>query len=376
MLQKKTTSLPVLLVCCSLLLWPSGKKNLDSLNERIKKTEIRLGKLQKEKSSILNDIYKIELKQERTTAELRKLKIQVAMTGEKIEQKQRQKEKLKKEISRLRESLGEALRILYKLGKTAYVKFFVSVENIDQLFRNYRLFASLVQYKSTEINALRANIKKLEELDKGLQKERGKLLDFQGALELNLKKTSDLKKRKYTMIESINKDRRSYLRLLDELQKEADRLDKFINDEDLKNRIGPMNLKKLKGRLPWPLKGKVISSFGKKRSTQFDTYIFNNGIEIKPIASDEVKAVYDGEVVFCDYFKGYGKLVIIQHANNFYSLYGHCSKILKNKGDRVTEGDIVSLAGNSGSTYGKSLYLEIRKDLKPQDPLLWLRKSD
>ena len=78
--------------------------------------------------------------------------------------------------------------------------------------------------------------------------------------------------------------------------------------------------------------------------------------------------------MFADYFKGYGNLIIVQHADNFYSMYGHCDRIIKKKGDKVTEGETISIAGNSGSAAGKSLYLEIRKDLKPENPLKWLSK--
>jgi septal ring factor EnvC (AmiA/AmiB activator) len=157
------------------------------------------------------------------------------------------------------------------------------------------------------------------------------------------------------------------------LEEEAVRLNEIIRDEGIKSTFGSVSIQKLQGRLQWPLQGTVISFFGKKKSTQFDTYILNNGIEIKPGVSDKIKAIYDGEVVFADYFKGYGNLIIVQHAKNFYSVYGHCEKILKKKGDNVTEGEIISIAGNSGSTSGKSLYLEIRKDLKPENPLKWLR---
>ncbi|HEX7503201.1 MAG TPA: M23 family metallopeptidase, partial [Acidobacteriota bacterium] len=90
--------------------------------------------------------------------------------------------------------------------------------------------------------------------------------------------------------------------------------------------------------------------------------------------SDEIRAVGGGEIIFCDYFKGYGNLLIIQHAGNFHTLYGHCASFLKKLGDRVGTGEVIALAGNSGSLYGKALYFEIRQNLKPLDPLLWLGK--
>jgi septal ring factor EnvC (AmiA/AmiB activator) len=148
-----------------------------------------------------------------------------------------------------------------------------------------------------------------------------------------------------------------------------------ISGKKVKSSLRVIDLKQIKGRLNWPIKGKVISSFGKKKSTRFDTYIVDNGIEIRPSDSDKVKAVYSGDVLFADYYKGYGNLIIIQHSRDLHSLYGHCEKFLKKKGESVTAGDIIAIVGDTGSTLGKSLYFEIRNQLKSQNPLKWLHKK-
>lgn len=363
----------IIFLLCGSLLFPADKKELDSINRQVKEIGKKLLKLQKEKGSILNEIYEIELKQKKETVENKQIKMHLVGTGKEIEKKKREKNKLRQEVRKSKANIRKALRILYKLGGSAQIKFLIRVDSFNELFRNYHLFVSLINYKSDEINTLKHNIRKLEKIDLELQKEYAKLLRLKEAQEQKLRKITSLKKDKLNLIEKINSDRMSYTKLIDELKEEAARLNEIIRDEGIKTTIGPVNIQKLRGRLRWPLQGKVISFFGKKKSTQFDTYILNNGIEIKPGASDEIKAIYDGEVVFTDYFKGYGNLIIVQHAKNFYSVYGHCEKILKKKGDKVTEGEVISIAGNSGSTSGKSLYLEIRKDLKPENPLKWLR---
>jgi len=363
----------VIFLLCGSLLFSADKKELDSINRQIKKIEARLLKLQKNKGSVLNDIYEIELNQKKETIENRRIKLHLTDTGKEIEKKKREKNKLRREVLESKTNIRKALRILYKLGGSAQIKFFTRVESFNELFRNYHLFASLINYKSDEIKTLKKNIRKIEKIDSELQKEHAKLLRLKETQEQKLRKIAILKTNKLNLIEKINSDRMSYTKLIDELKEEAIRLDEIIRDEGGKSTIGPVNIQKLRGRLKWPLQGKVISFFGKKKSTQFDTYILNNGIEIKPGASDKIKAIYDGEVVFADYFKGYGNLIIVQHAKNFYSVYGHCEKIIKKKGDKITEGEVISIAGNSGSTSGKSLYLEIRKDLKPENPLKWLR---
>jgi septal ring factor EnvC (AmiA/AmiB activator) len=213
------------------------------------------------------------------------------------------------------------------------------------------------------------------EVKKELEGYHTNLKNLQNRKELKLRDIGSLKYSKMALIRKINNDRGQYMRLLDELEAEAAQLNKLIYGKPLKRRLGVIDLDRIKGKLNWPIKGKVVSFFGKKRSTKFDTYIINNGIKIKPGSSDRVRSVYPGEVVFADYYKGYGNLIIIQHAKNLYTLYGHCEKMYKQTGDNVNKGEVISLAGDSGSTYGKSLYFEIRTDLKPQDPLKWLRRG-
>lgn len=362
------------LLCCSLCLYPADKKRLESINKQVKEIERKLQKLQKEKGSILNEIYAIELRQKKATVENSRIKIQLVSTGKEIEKKKQEKKKLRQEILVSKKNIGKALRILYKLGGSVQMKFFTRVDSFNELFRNYHLFVSLINYKADEIDKLKKNILKVERIDKELQSEYARLEDLQKSQEQKIQKIKNFRRDKLNLVVKINNDRMSYTKLIDELKNEAAKLNEVIRGQGLKTSFGPLNLQKLRGRLRWPLRGKVISFFGKKRSTQFDTYIFNNGIEIKPSASDKIKTIYDGEVVFADYFKGYGNLIIVQHADNFYSMYGHCERILKKKGDKVTEGEVISIAGNSGSTAGKSLYLEIRKDLKSENPLKWLSK--
>ena len=370
--------LVVLVLLSGWMVWSlpdKDKEKLDDIAKQIDGINGKLEKLKKDEGSILNDIYKIELRYEKAVIENNKIKLQVRRSQEKINKKNAEKKKVETEIDKSKKNLEQILRLLYKIGGNAYLKFFIRINNLDQLFENYRLFISLIDYKSDEINKLKVNIQRLLEVKKELEGYHTNLKNLQNRKELKLRDIGSLKYSKMALIRKINNDRGQYMRLLDELEAEAAQLNKLIYGKPLKRRLGVIDLDRIKGKLNWPIKGKVVSFFGKKRSTKFDTYIINNGIKIKPGSSDRVRSVYPGEVVFADYYKGYGNLIIIQHAKNLYTLYGHCEKMYKQTGDNVNKGEVISLAGDSGSTYGKSLYFEIRTDLKPQDPLKWLRRG-
>jgi septal ring factor EnvC (AmiA/AmiB activator) len=314
------------------------------------------------------------LKYEKELIEINKVTLQLGETQGKINGKEKEKKKLEIKIQKSKEILKKIIRILYKVGGNTYLRLFIRVDNFDQLFKNYRLFISLIQYKSDEINKVKENILRLNKIKKQLQEEYGALKNFKNLKVQKLRNLSYHKRNKLNLIKKITTDRKNYVQMLGELKYEAERLDKVISGKKMKSSLRVIDKKKIKGRLNWPIKGKVISSFGKKKSTRFDTYIVDNGIEIRPSGSDKVKAVYSGDVLFADYYKGYGNLMIIQHSRDIHSLYGHCEKFLKKKGESIAAGDIIAIAGDTGSTLGKSLYFEIRNQLKSQDPLKWLRK--
>lgn len=350
------------------------KEKLHAINRQIEEINRKMQQLKSEKSSLLNEIYEIELRYEKEKIESNRIGMQLKWVGDKIESKLREQRRLELEIKKSNEKIKQLVRLLYKIGGNTYFKLFIRIDNLYQLFRNYRLFTSLINIHVGELQKVKRNMNELEKVKGQLVNEQKRLKDLKQMKDRNLRSIAGLKRQKFNLIMQINKDKTEYLTLLDELKYEAQSLNTLISGKATGAYFHIENIDNLIGKLIWPIAGKVVSQFGKRKSTQFDTYIINNGIEIKPFQSDEVRSIYPGEVVFADYWKGYGNLVIIQHSKDFHSMYGHCEKINIKKGEAVKAGDFIAIAGDTGSTYGKSLYFEIRKQLQPQNPLIWLRK--
>jgi septal ring factor EnvC (AmiA/AmiB activator) len=129
----------------------------------------------------------------------------------------------------------------------------------------------------------------------------------------------------------------------------------------------------IRGKIPWPVSGKIISFFGKNKSSQFKMVVDNSGIQINAAQGTPFRAVSGGTVRFADWFKGYGKLVILDHGGGYYSLYAQASELSVSEGQTVAAGQILGTVGDTGSLVGSSLYFEIRKNGVPQDPLHWLK---
>ena len=160
-----------------------------------------------------------------------------------------------------------------------------------------------------------------------------------------------------------------------ELEEKAKRLEHLV-DTLSKHRQGlaaPTDVRTLQGALPWPVQGKVIEQFGKQVNAKFATVTFSNGLKIAAAPGTGVQAVYPGTVLFSQWFKGYGNLVILDHGNRVFSLYGNLKSPAVAVGDRVNAGQTIAGVGESEAAHSGYLYFEIRQDNKPEDPQKWLR---
>jgi septal ring factor EnvC (AmiA/AmiB activator) len=186
------------------------------------------------------------------------------------------------------------------------------------------------------------------------------------------------------------KDERSYHeRMVGELSEAARRLEAFIRElQDKQRRLAKVppaarsrgregtpatGFGAFRGRLLWPAEGKVVADFGVQVNPRFGTKTFRNGIDIGVPEGTSIAAVYVGHVLYTGWFRGYGNLIIVDHGNEYYTLYAHVAEIKVKEGDEVKQGQSIGTVGDTGSLQGPRLYFEVRYEGRPQDPSLWLQ---
>jgi len=128
-----------------------------------------------------------------------------------------------------------------------------------------------------------------------------------------------------------------------------------------------------RGKLAWPIKGTFKSRFGQQKSSSSDMHW--TGVSVAAQTGTQIRAIFSGTVVFADWFDRYGWLTIIDHGNNYMSLYAHAEGLYKKNGEHVTQGEVIAIVGDSGETLEPNLYFEIRDNGNPVDPALWCRRS-
>jgi len=188
------------------------------------------------------------------------------------------------------------------------------------------------------------------------------------------------RKAKRVLLGSVRKDRSRERSLLVELEKAARALETAIASLGQQERkhgkwVDASEFGKLKGRLGLPVSAKISGRFGKVVDDEFQTETFRNGVEFAADAGEAVAATARGEVRFAGWFRGYGKIVILDHGDSWFTISGHLDDLRVEAGERVKEGAVIGTVGETGSLVGPSLYFELRKGSEPLNPKPWFSKK-
>jgi septal ring factor EnvC (AmiA/AmiB activator) len=184
--------------------------------------------------------------------------------------------------------------------------------------------------------------------------------------------------KKDKLLATIRSKRSTYEKTIKELEESSKKLQGVIRKLQKKSvpkSVTGKGIRASRGRLPWPVKGRVLIPFGKYKDPKFKITVFKNGVELGASPRETPKAVAGGRVVYADWFKGYGLLLIINHGNGYHSLYGNLSEIFHKTGDIINKYTAIGKVGTSRILNVPTLYFEMRYKGKPIDPAKWLKKK-
>jgi septal ring factor EnvC (AmiA/AmiB activator) len=356
----------------------SPKKKLSLIERQIQKKKSRVKDAIKKENSVLSIIYDIDKSIDKKQKELKTYGKRIKKINAKTNVLGNEIIALDKKISKRKNYLKDRLRSFYKqrYGGTALV--LISAKDYSDLIRKSR-YISLIAYQDEKlINAFNREMKDLD--NKKISME-----TLQQTLETNKRKALKKKKemqhdrrKKERLLSTIRSKRSSYEKAVKELEKSSKELRKMIKNLEkrrLPRAVIGSGFLSWKRRLPWPVKGKIIVPYGKYKDPKFNITVLKNGIEIKPLEGYSPKAVLTGRVVYADWFKGYGKILILDHGSGYHTLYGHMSEIFHGIGDIIKQGMTLGKIGKSEMLDIHTLYFEIRYKGKPVDPMKWLKKK-
>jgi septal ring factor EnvC (AmiA/AmiB activator) len=354
------------------------KKKLQRIKREMREKKKKLKRVDRKERSILSDLQKIDRNIQKGSKELASQRRRLRESEKALQEVEQSNTALNRELDALKKYYGRRLRALYKLGRGGYAAAVLTPKDLAQTLKWIKYLGVIAERDRAIMGEYDNALAELAEREALIAEKKNELLSRRRVVESKKSALKARRRKKAVILASVRQKKGLYEQSLRELEESSAKLWAMIKrSERARNwsRSTAVNLRKDKKRLPWPLKGQVLTRFGMQRHPKFGTMVFRRGIEIKAREGESVRAVRDGQVAYADWYKGYGKLVILDHGGGFYTLYGNLSRLDKKKGARVSKGQVLGLSGETGSLKGPTLYFEIRRNGEAQDPLKWLARK-
>jgi len=343
------------------------KKDIASLQKQLSKSE-------GEASSLSSQLRKSELAIARISKQIRALDKQLSRLGSHAGSLEGKRDALRKELNKRALSISQQLREQYKLGQQPWLQVLLMQKDPEELSRMMRYFGVINSELAGQIKSFKTRLAQLNNTETELSDTEQKMVVKRRQLKLE---KNDLEKNRAQRAKTlaairgeIKSDQQRLARLkanrarMEKVLKEVRRaIDKVALDRDGKA------FRELKGKLPWPVKGKIRRGFGSVSDN-----IRYDGVWIATKAGRDVKAAHHGRVVFSDWLRGHGLVMIIDHGGNYLSLYGYNETLQRDVGDWVSAGETIATVGASGGRTEPGLYFAIRYKGKATNPKRWLAK--
>jgi septal ring factor EnvC (AmiA/AmiB activator) len=349
-----------------------------------------LAKLQEEINKLQTWLKETESDHDKLSEALRKSDEKIGSIAKKIDdtrallnQERSSLKKLQAEQSKLRtlkaeqkQQLAKQLSGAQKLGNQGSIKVLLNQDDPQQISRMLKYYEYFNHARMESIQTLIVNLKRLNNIENEILSQQNKLIKTENSLLKKNKEFNDEKKQHKNLLANLDARRREKSNDLSQKQKDQKRLQKLINEVAtlLDNSVRKQDarpIRSLKGQLPRPTKGSIVKAFGNSNSEARNKW---QGWLMKGYEGSAITAIHHGRIVFSDWLRGFGLLLIIDHGDGYLSLYARNQSLLKSVGDWVYQGENIATLGSSGGFTEPRLYFEIRHKGKPQDPAAWLKR--
>lgn len=377
------------LLCCALLTCSaahaSQQEELENLRNRIAEMQRDMDKTSASKSEAADALRASERAISDVNRKLAQLSAEQRAADTKLGELQTQQQQLGSSMADQQVLLGRLLYQQYLGGQQEYAKLLLNNQNPNQVARDLQYYRYIARNRAGWLNTMRANLQKLSSLSAATRDQRAELLAVEAEQKSQQQSLQEKKRERQQTLIKISQQLRGQRREIHRLQQDENRLAQLVekitqmlahpkaksifrNNKLPDNRFDGKPFPQLKGKLILPLKGDITNRFGASRP---DSTVLWKGIFVRAASGQVVKTIAAGRVVFADWLRGFGNLLIVDHGNGYMSLYGNNETLYKQVGDELRGGDTIAAVGNSGGNEDTGLYFELRLESKPLDPLKW-----
>jgi septal ring factor EnvC (AmiA/AmiB activator) len=283
------------------------------------------------------------------------------------------KRKREADLARERDTLAGQLRAAYLIGSDEPLKLLLNQKDPARAGRMFAYYSYFGRARAEQIDRINANLAEIAKIDGEIAAADEQLAALEETRKGELGKLDDARTKRGKVLASLTAEAKEREQSLTRLKEEQGALEKLLRElRQAMQKFPPDTgtaFGRLRGKLAWPVGGKVVARFGENRAAGVKW----DGVVVATERGAPVRAVYEGRVVYADWLPGLGLLAIVDHGDGYLSLYGHNDRLFKSAGERVSSGEQIAAAGDSGGRNRPELYFEIRKSGKPVDPRPWFK---
>ena len=364
-------------LCCSLAAGGNNEKRaqLKALKSRIGALQTELNGKREQRNSAQRALREVETQLGALQRKLRNTNAAIAEQQQQLKSLEKRKFSLREKQRKQQSLIEQQILAAYQLGQEKKLKMLLNQESPDKLSRALVYYDYFNRARAAQIKLYLGTIEELDAIAPAIEQKSLELSASRNQLDEQKAALASKQSQRKQTLAALDKQIGSRDQNLKAMRVEQDDLLKLLRaiEEEVANislpdSYSPFNTHR--GKMNWPAVGKHLNRFGSNRG---DSSLTWNGIEIAASRGSAVKAIHHGRVVFADWLRGAGLLIILDHGGGYMSLYGHNESLLFETGDWVKAGDAIATVGNSGGRNKASLYFEVRKNGKPTNPARWCR---
>lgn len=350
---------------------------LENLRNRIKDVETRIKGARDEAEKLQKELRENEISTAETLTRLHHFELGISKKHAELEELMFEQAEQEAALEQEKENLTDQIRAAYQMGRNDYIKLLLNQEDPALVGRALAYYDYHNRARTARIDQTQQSLLSLKQVQSSIIDQATKLESLKAEHETKLSDFHQYRATRRNIIARLQEDIKEQGIELHILQENERELGKLFQGLEKKQAVSvemfedmPL-FKTLKGKLKWPTKGKLLKKFGASKKGGKLKW---QGVLIDAETGTSVEAISTGKIVFADWFRNLGLLVIIDHGDGYMSLYGHNQNLLKNTGDWVLAGEKIATVGDSGGQSDTALYFEIRQGAEPLNPSRWCKR--
>lgn len=351
--------------------------DLERVQGQIAALEAQLVEMGERRETLVDEFEAADVRLALSHRQLDLIQLRLQVLFRQSRERQAEVDRLTAEQEVAREELAGRVVALYRMGPLSYARFLLAADNSEDVLANYQLIGRLAAQDRALVAGITRRIDELERAVAQLNETAERWEATRDEEARAVRTLSAQQERRRELIRRIDIEAAAQRQAIAQQDESAEALEALIAGvgapAEAEPAAGVAAFAAAQGSLPWPAEGRVTETFGRKVHPVYETVTLFKGIEIDAGAGAPVSAVFDGDVVYADWFRNYGLVVILDHGDAFFTIYGHLDRVAVRRGERVATGAELGSVGETGSLIGPSLYFEIREGAEAINPARWLR---